>query len=297
MPLSAPQFKQFKEWADSVLSEIVHLRETQQDQSEKAREMLEILRSNEEKRATAEEDEQRRHRQKLRIKGLLVLGAWLAFVAAAFYAWEAHKQLGEMRQSAGLSRQAMERQLSPHLVYAGGDLSKDGKVSVTFRNTGQSPAFATGSWWSYAFMVDPTPFISEDHKLDSVFGIGAPGELKQDIGGGNAEYPLPGADNHAVIKPAELLAGLKANRILFVWGIVKYRDLFQNCQHTAFVAESVPGADGKSWTLAPYHESSSEPYACNSDRPFGEQGLNFSWYGRFGAAAETPEQRPDSQSQ
>ncbi len=49
--------------------------------------------------SAAETNQERRHGQNLVPQWVVALGTWLAFITAAIYAYEAHKQLGTMRDS------------------------------------------------------------------------------------------------------------------------------------------------------------------------------------------------------
>jgi hypothetical protein len=101
------------------------------------------LRPKPEEQAAGEANQERRHKQNLRIQRALTLGTWLAFGAAFIYAWFAHDQLREARTEAEtMSRQVADFEGSERAVlqiYSVIDPSKN-EYTLIVENIGLSPA-------------------------------------------------------------------------------------------------------------------------------------------------------------
>ena len=155
--------------------------------------VLEIPQSIIAKHETDADETQKREEKKL-VWERATFWVVLAYTTvAAVYTTAAALQWCEMRRSIETSRDAMHRQLRAYMIYADGKVDRDGNVFVNFKNVGQTPAYATRSWWTYAFISVPTEESIHQGDLNR-FAIGKIGELTLDIGGSGTSYPLQDRD-------------------------------------------------------------------------------------------------------
>ena len=86
--------KKIEQLSAAITHQQIEQQKANQEEWEKTQEVLSRpRRTNPNEQASSEANQQRRHWQNFGLQGVLTLGTWLAFVAAAIYAWEAHRQL------------------------------------------------------------------------------------------------------------------------------------------------------------------------------------------------------------
>jgi len=125
MPLRPHQFKAFREFFENLKADLASLRQTiqesstsirnqhveeqqsQQSEREKTRKVIASLRPTPDEQAAAETNQDRRHRENLRMQRWLTVGTWLAFSAAAIYAWIADEQFNELENSTETAHQQL----------------------------------------------------------------------------------------------------------------------------------------------------------------------------------------------
>ena len=204
------------------------------------------------------------HREKPKVTDWLTVGLSLFVALAAIVsAWVFQGQLTEARKLTAFSEEISKRQFSPYLFYDNGkvNVSKDGRkyiVSIQVKNSGQTPAYSATHWFTaeelsrlsdpFAFFRwdNPNPIVFRKHERQNVADIG-PGQslcIK-------AEFPLVGS---------------LTDDTIYVWGDVKYRDQFGQCQAEVFVLQTTIPSNGSSLQLAavmPYAENPAEIKKCS----------------------------------
>lgn len=147
------------------------------------------------------------------------------------------------------SRNLTKRQFRAYLLYESGrvDISKDEKtytVYIEVKNSGQGPAFTVTHWFN-AKAMDRLPDPFESFSLaKSKFQVEDTGRESTDVGSGQSmcitrQFPVAHTE----------LSG--PNTVIYVWGIVKFRDQFQRAQMEAFALQSTSRImNGKSLKLA-----------------------------------------------
>jgi hypothetical protein len=130
------------------------------------------------------------------------------------------------------------RQLRAHVLYDGISVTPrkpNAAIFVRFKNSGATPAYEATYWWNIKAFT-PTEagrlefFDTERASLD----IGAGGFLEAD----EREFPL-----------GDIEEARKGNKIIYVWGLVKYRDVFHRCQFASFAFRSGIKIDQDKWIL------------------------------------------------
>lgn len=129
-------------FATSIAKHQVEQQQTNKKEWEKTREVLaRPRRTDPSEQAGSEANQERRHWQNFSLQVALALGTWLAFAAAAIYAWQAHLQLCEMKRSTDIIRAQgrLEERAWVFVRYIG---PKDGCAwkAIDFVNSGHTPA-------------------------------------------------------------------------------------------------------------------------------------------------------------
>jgi hypothetical protein len=148
------------------------------------------------------------------------------------------RQARAANASAKIADDTAKRQLRAHVLYDGvtiTQLKNTAAVSIRFKNSGATPAYETTYWWNVKAFT-PTEagklefFDTEKASID----IGAGSFLDTD----EREIPL-----------ADIEEARRNNKIIYVWGLVKYRDVFQRCQYASFALRSGTKIDFSKWIL------------------------------------------------
>lgn len=135
-----------KESSASISNQHIAQQELHNEKREKIVHAIDKLANQESESAnTSEANQQRRHRQNLRPQWLTAIATSLAFVAAAIYAWEAHKTLCQIQSQTELMQKQVESSAGA-LVYKQFRISwpesDKAYLSVILDNRGHSLASA-----------------------------------------------------------------------------------------------------------------------------------------------------------
>ena len=172
------------------------------------------------------------------LEGITAVLALIAALASAFSAIYSGQQAGIARAQLNLANHAEKRQLRAHILYDSVILSVDGgKASafLRFKNSAPTPAFNVTYWWDRK-VIDPTkPSSLEFTDTNAVsIDIGSGGFLDTD------EKEISSIDVEAV---------RNRKKIIYVWGLVKYKDVFQRCQIISFAFQGTTNLSPGKWTL------------------------------------------------
>ena len=151
-------------------------------------------------------------------------------VVVAIYTTVAAWQACLTRESIVLADDTAKRQLRAHVLYDSASLA--GKppsiITLKFKNSGQTPAYNVTYWWkAKVFGLKETGILEFADTEDASSDIGA---------GGFFETEQP-------IFPADIEAARQGKKIIYVWGMVKYRDIYQRCQFSMFALRNGANID------------------------------------------------------
>ena len=106
-------------------------------------------------------------------------------------------------------------------------------LSIEIKNSGITPAYnVTCFYASESRDTIAEPIVDENwYKL---FRFDETGDATVDIGAGDQHRGLPACHRGTTIQNA--IAG--AGKTIYVWGVAKYRDVFQHCHIAAFIAKN-----------------------------------------------------------
>ena len=160
-----------------------------------------------------------------------------ALVAAVFTLgqWRTmNKTYGEIEKQTTTAIEASRKQFSSDILYDNSriDVSKDGKrynVSIQLKNVGQTPAYSVTHWVTAQDMPRlADPFKHFDYRSQSPIRFVKPGfDGIADIGGGQS-----------ICLQGNFTVNGKPSNAIYVWGDVKYSDVFNRCECDAFVLQS-----------------------------------------------------------
>lgn len=123
------------------------------------------------------------------------------------------------------------RQLRAHLLYESATITMENSkpvLSVRFKNSGATPAYEATYWWNVkAYASDESATLEFKETERASMDVGSGGVLDTD------EKDVA----------AEVSAVKSGDKILYVWGVVKYKDVFQRCQYASFALRSGPKID------------------------------------------------------
>jgi hypothetical protein len=167
---------------------------------------------------------------------LFILG--LTFVAAAYAGCEA-KRLADLTDLLIVdAKDTAKRQLRAHVLYDSATFAirnKNAAITIRFKNSGNTPAYETTYWWNVkAFGPTEAGKLEFPDTERSSLDIGSQGFLDVD----DKEIPL-----------SDIEEARKGNKIIYIWGLVKYRDVFQRCQLGSFALRSGSKIDPDKWVL------------------------------------------------
>jgi hypothetical protein len=161
----------------------------------------------------------------------LTFVTFLLFLATLALAWGTYELVNDGREHS-------KRQLRAHILYDGISITKhdtNGTVSITLKNFGQTPAYNVTYWWDIrAFPSGDIARLEFQDTGISSLDVGSNGILE------TADREL----SHADIKAVQ--AGAKT---VFVWGLIKYRDVFQRCHLASFAFRGDRNIDAAKWKL------------------------------------------------
>jgi hypothetical protein len=176
-----------------------------------------------------EEHRQRQQRTNtnlhLLIQGALAVGTWLAFLAAGIYAGIAASQLDEMTRQRDTVARISRSQFRAYVLYEGGklEISRDGRnytAYVALKNFGQTPAYNVTHW------INAVPVDRPDAPLEIVRKHGV-----RDTGTNTVDL---GLEQSMCIVQKFPAGDSMQNKVVYVWGLIKYRDRYQRCQLDLF---------------------------------------------------------------
>jgi hypothetical protein len=172
------------------------------------------------------------------LERITVVLALIAAVASTFSAIYSGQQADIAHAQLSLADQAEKRQLRAHVLYESVILSVDGVKATAFlrfKNSAPTPAFNVTYWWDRR-AIDPTkPSSLEFADTDAVsMDIGSGGYLDTD------EKEISSVDIEAV---------RNHKKLIYVWGLIKYKDVFQRCQILSFAFQGTTTLSPGKWTL------------------------------------------------
>jgi hypothetical protein len=132
------------------------------------------------------------------------------------------------------------RQLRAHVLFGEAFVTVAGtklKAAVAVKNSGQTPAYSLTDWWAMKI----SPNIDNPYGKDGSrpLPLEETGAESVDIGSGRVQTLYPAAKTIDIT--SDELEAVRAGRLfVYLWGIVKYRDVFQRCQLAAFFAKNQP---------------------------------------------------------
>jgi hypothetical protein len=242
-----------KEHTASVTHQEVEKRQASQKDWEEVQEILaRPHRTDPNEQATAETNQERRHWQNFGLQGLLTIGTWLAFVAAAIYAGTAYHQLTEMRIANEIAKTQWHAEHRPWIGISGvgglpnqmkftvfTDIDKftrpgstaraltgvDMNVAVRAKNYGISPAFKVNSRAEVVMTedtgIDPPPF-----EMKSTCSLSdQPMEIE-----GNVVFPNTDSVSNSDEQKNQLIALSKLQRV-WILGCISYREISGGTPH------------------------------------------------------------------
>lgn len=170
-------------------------------------------------------------------KGALA-ALWLAFAAAVYAGCEA-KRLADLTDTMIIeARDTAKRQLRAHVLYDGASINlrkTTAAIAVRFKNSGTTPAYETTYWWNVKAFTPTEVGKLEFFDTDKIsLDIGSGGALDTN----DREIPL-----------GDIEEARKGNKIIYIWGLIKYRDVFQRCQFASFALRSSIKIDVEDWVL------------------------------------------------
>jgi hypothetical protein len=122
-------------------------------------------------------------------------------------------------------------------------------LSATIKNEGSTAAFNVTHWWRarlFRLPIVPSDVISyRDTDYGISVDLGPGGELLLD--------PIRGADNQ--ISPVAKAAADSGSAEIYVWGLIKYRDIFIRCQSNQFAYRYFK----QQWFIVKYGNSTTDP--------------------------------------
>jgi hypothetical protein len=135
--------------------------------------------------------------------------------------------------------------------------------TVSIKNSGQTPAYNVTSWWNVRAGPELPTLVDEGGH--NVLPFQETGSDTADLGAGES-YTLPGQANTAPPKPIDWDAVRSGQQTLYVWGIVKYRDIFQNCQRSVFYLRT-GGPNWNQLSIIAHSASGDDGDRCKGDPP------------------------------
>lgn len=208
------------------------------------------------------------HQAKLKHVGadqwLIVVATLVMAASAVVYSCYARGQLQTMKDTLAKSEDTAIKQLSPYVLYVSGTVKMDGagrgyNVTIDTKNFGQTPALAVTRW------ID-----SKVRKhLDDPYKTGIP----------SIEFPLketelvtvdrgPGQP-FQVTQHFELQSPIKPDDSLYVWGQVKYFNVFTRCQLEMFLLQTnQPIVSGATMDLSAVIIATESGHPCENT-PYG----------------------------
>jgi len=128
-----------------------------------------------------------------------------------------------------------KRQLRAYLTFQDGGIKCGGAdcgLQLNVKNSGQTPAYNVTCYFaSQSRAVHPEPLTNEAYKT---FEFRETGAASIDLGNNDLQG-LPACAIGSFVKSLSVPPGQET----YAWGIVKYRDIFQRCHRSAFLAKLV----------------------------------------------------------
>lgn len=145
----------------------------------------------------------------------------------------------EAKRLADLTENTARRQLRSHVLYEGAKIfnrQQNAVVSVQFKNSSATPAFETTYWWNVkAFGTNDLGKLEfRDTVDDASIDLGGGGIITSD------EREIPASD---------IADARNGKKVIYLWGLIKYRDVFQRCQYARFAFKSGTKIEYDKWTM------------------------------------------------
>jgi hypothetical protein len=170
------------------------------------------------------------------LSGIAALAAILAAIIAYYAFLETRRQAEAAWAQVKIYQDIERRQLRAYLTFQDGAIrctqSSDCGLQLTIKNSGQTPAYNVTCYFASQSRASlPEPLTIEAY---ANFEFQETGAASIDLGNGDTQG-LPACAVGTFVKTLSNPAGLQT----YAWGIVKYRDIFQHCHRSAFLAKSV----------------------------------------------------------
>jgi hypothetical protein len=135
------------------------------------------------------------------------------------------------------------RQLRAYVLFDSAQIKLDAatRPRVVVKNTGQTPAYNVTNWWRF-ILTDPHPGAFDEAHARTV-RFKDTGTETVDLGAG-VTYELRQPDSELLLSADDANAVRSGRKVIYAWGIIKYRDIFQKCQRSVFHAVSNSNGDG-----------------------------------------------------
>jgi hypothetical protein len=151
----------------------------------------------------------------------------LTAIATGLLVWVAIWQWVELHSTDSTLRETAQRQLRAHVLYDGVSIvpnKTNAVVTLKLKNSGATPAYRATYWWN--LKAFPTNEKGELKFSDT-------GDISTDVGAGGT------MDTDEIEMSSSDIADAKSGKkIIYVWGLVKYLDVFQRCQVASFAFRS-----------------------------------------------------------
>lgn len=179
---------------------------------------------------------ERRHSRRVTIfSSLAAIAAIIAAVIAYFAFLETKRQAEAGWAQVRIYQEIENRQLRAYLTFQDGAVKcgrADCGMQLNVKNSGQTPAYNVTCYLaSQSRAVLPEPLTNETY---TTFEFRETGAASIDLGNGDSQG-LPACAIGAFVKALSAPPGQET----YAWGIVKYRDIFQRCHRSAFLAKLV----------------------------------------------------------